>query len=227
MKSLFSFVTSLLITLSYAQNLKHFTIPEGYTKIAESKGDLDKDGKDEVVIILDTDKKASENKSFSKDNDYNRVLYILKNDTGQLKIWKENTSLLFSSGTGFYSEDSSPPEISIKNNALTITQVFNTNSRHTQLYKHTFRFQNGNFYLMGSHDHFEDTCDFSFLNEINFSTGKVIIDKEYSSCDEDAKIPERSHKEFIHTFKPLIKMNDFKIGAHTFRIPCSNEDFIF
>ncbi|MBV8328233.1 hypothetical protein [Chryseobacterium sp.] len=227
MKSCLSFAGVLFVIFSHAQNLQIFSVPKGYQKIAEARGDLDRDGKDEVVMIFDTDQSVSADESLPEGKDYQRVFYILKAHTGGLSIWKENRILLFSSGTGFYPEDNGPPEISIKNNSLTFTQTFNTNSRHTQVYKHTFRFQNGDFYLIGSHDQFEDTCDFNFLSEINFSTGKVIIDKAYSSCDENSKIPENTHKEFIYKPKTLIKMNTFKIGAQKFKIPGSHDNFIF
>ncbi|AZA78257.1 hypothetical protein EG347_12395 [Chryseobacterium sp. G0186] len=226
MKKLFSLIILLCITLSYAQNLKNFTVPKGYTQITEVKGDLDKDGKDEVIIVFETDKKASENESYSGRKDYKRVFYILKKDQGIFKVWKENSTLLYSSGMGFYPDDNML-EVQVKNNCLIVNQQFFTNSRHTQFYKHTFRFQNGDFYLIGSHDHFNDTCDFDFANEINFSIGKVIVDREYSSCDDDTKVPENFHKEFIHKLPVLIKMNDFKIGEHKFRIPGLKEDFIF
>ena len=63
MKILFSFLVFLSVTGFYAQNLKNFSIPNGYTKIAEAKGDLDKDGKDEVVLVFDTNIKASDNQN--------------------------------------------------------------------------------------------------------------------------------------------------------------------
>jgi len=226
MKHFFSFLVVLSATSLYAQNLKDFSVPKGYTKITETKGDLDKDGKEETVLIFNTNIKASDTQNAEGTNDYRRVFYILKKGNNGLKVWKENSAILFSSGFGFYPSDNTLT-INIKNNCLIIEQLFFTNSRHTQKYKHTFRFQNGDFYLIGSHDHFEDTCDFSFTNEINFSTGQVIVDREYSSCDDDTKVPENSHKEFSHKFPTLIKMNDFFIGDHKFKIPGSKEDFVF
>lgn len=226
MKTFFSFLLVLSASSLSAQNLKNFSVPKGYPQIAEAKGDLDKDGKDETVLVFNTNIKASDDRNPEGRTDYKRVFYILKNENSGLKVWKENSAILFSSGTGFYPSDNTL-EISIKNSTLYIAQTFFTNSRHTQKYKHTFRFQNGDFYLIGLYDHFEDTCDFSFTNEINFSTGKVIVDREYSSCDEDAKIPANSYKEFTHKFPALIKMNDFKIGEHKFKIPGLKEDFMF
>ena len=226
MKKLFSFIAIILATISYAQSLKDFTAPKGYEKIAEAKGDLDKDGKDEVVMIFNTDTRAS--KEEYPEQDYKRILYILKNKDGSLRIWKEASGFLVSSGTGFYSEKNSPPEISIKNGSLAIIQSFDTNSRHTLTYRHTFRFQNGDFYLIGSQEAFDDTCEFNLLSEINFSTGKVIVKDDYYPCFEGSVAPaEDFHKEFIHPFKTLIKMTDFKIGEHRFKIPGSKKDFVF
>ncbi|MDR6458806.1 hypothetical protein J2786_001913 [Chryseobacterium vietnamense] len=226
MKTFFSFLLVLSVSSLSAQKLKNFSVPKGYTQIAEAKGDLDKDGKDETVLIFNTNIKASDEQNPEGTSDYKRVFYILKKENNGLKVWKENSEIIFSSGFGFYPSDNTLT-IDIKNNCLIIEQLFFTNSRHTQQYKHTFRFQNGDFYLIGLYDHFEDTCDFSFTNEINFSTGQVIIDREYSSCDDDTKVPENSHKEFTHQFPALIKMNDFFIGDHKFRLPGLKEDFVF
>ncbi|MCS4303787.1 hypothetical protein [Chryseobacterium sp. BIGb0232] len=221
MKKLFSCIAIILATLSFAQNLKNFSVPKGYKKVKEIKGDLDKDGKNETVLVFDTDKPAS-----AEEKDYKRVFYILKNDQGNLKIWKENSTLLYSSRMGFY-PDGNILDIQIKNNCLIVEQHFSSNSRHTLTNKHTFRFQNGDFYLIGSYDNFADNCEFDFTNEINFSTGKVIVDREYSSCDDETKVPESFNKEFNYKLKTLIKMDDFKMGEHRFKIPGLKEDFVF
>lgn len=125
MKKLFSFITLSFIFTSYAQSLKPLSVPGGYKKIAEAKGDLDKDGKDEVVMVFNTNTRAS--KEEYPEEDYKRVLYILKNTDHGLKIWKEVSGFLFSSGMGFSPEYNDPPQISIKNNALAIRQGFDTN----------------------------------------------------------------------------------------------------
>lgn len=227
MKKPVSLITFLLITAFHAQNLKNFSVPKEYKKVTEVKGDLDKDGKDETVLVFDTDRTASGHETASGKKDYKRVFYILKNELGRLKVWKENSTLLYSSGMGFYPEGNIL-DIQIKNYCLVVEQQFSSNSRHTQTSKHTFRYQNGDFYLIGSYDNFADNCEFNFTGEINFSTGKVIVDREYSSCDDDnTKTPENIHKEFIYKLKSLIKMDDYKMGEHKFNIPGLKEDFIF
>lgn len=221
MKIFLSFFSLLIFTVFQSQELKDFAIPKGYEKVLEVKGDLDKDGKQETIIVYNTPEKI-EHQGFK------RKFYILKSIQGNLKIWKENSTLLNSSGAGFYPEDNTL-EIEIKNHCLVIFQSFYSNSRHTDTSKYTFRFQNGDFYLIGAFNKLEDTCEFSFTNDVNFSTGKAIVDETYSECDgdENRKIPQDDHKEFIHKFDTLIKMNDFRMGENKFKIPNSKKYFTY
>ncbi|UQB68247.1 hypothetical protein [Epilithonimonas zeae] len=217
MKYLFSFLALVLCSVLQSQELKDFAIPKTYEKILETKGDLDKDGKDEVVMVFNTTPKAEVS---------GRKFYILKNINGKLKIWKENSTLIFDNKLGFYPVDNEL-NINIKNNSLNISQMYFTNSRHTDTSKYTFRFQNGDFYLIGASIQFDDTCEFNFKNEVNFSTGKIIIDEQFSYCDDgsDRKIPENYYKEFTQKFPKLIKMNDFRIGENEIKIPNSTKSF--
>jgi len=223
MKYLLSFLTLIFFSILQSQELKDFVIPKGYEKIIEVKGDLDKDGKDEVVMVFNTDKiinKISEG--------FERKLYILKNINGKLKVWQENSNLLFDSKEGFYPE-SNELELSIKNNCLIIFQSYFSNSRHTVTSKNTFRFQNGNFYLIGALVQFDDTCEFNLSSEINFSTGKVIVEETYSDCDSryEREIPKNYYKEFTYKIPKLIKMNEYKMGKNEIKIPNSKKSFNF
>ncbi|MCW3160368.1 hypothetical protein [Chryseobacterium oryctis] len=224
MKDLFSFLAILLFSILQAQELKDFRAPNGYKKIVEVKGDLDKDGKAETVIVFLTDRKVESD--FNKG--YLREIFILKNINDKLKTWKRNSNIIFASDTGFYPESSPLPDLQIKNNCLIISQQFNTNSRHTQSYKHTFRFQNGDFYLIGSVGNFNDTCEFNILNDINFSTGKVIVDEQYYPCNEEEETPGKNfYKEFIYKSKLSVKMDNFIPGENSIRIPKTNKYFNF
>lgn len=223
MKNSISFFAIIIFSVIQSQELKDFIVPKNYEKILESKGDLDKDGTDETVVVFNTDKKIE---SETESAGLERKLYILKTINGQVKIWKENSNLIFQSEMGFYPSDNKL-ELSIKNNCLYILQSYYTNSRHSETCKYTFRFQNGDFYLIGASIRFDDTCEFNFKNEVNFSTGKVIIDNQFSDCDEgsDRKIPKDYYKEFTHKFPKLIKMNDFRIGENKINIPNSKQHF--
>ncbi len=217
MEKLLFFITLTLSSFLYSQELKNFAVPKTYEKILETKGDLDKDGKDEIAMIFNTNLREEVS---------GRKLYILKHVNGKLKIWQENSTLIFDSKEGFYPSENKL-EVIIKNNSLNILQSYYTNSRHSDTAKYTFRFQNGDFYLIGASIRFDDPCEFNFKNEVNFSTGKVIIDNKFSDCDDssDRKIPENYYKEFTHEFPKLINMNDFRIGVNEIKIPNSTKSF--
>ena len=223
MKNFLSFFAIIFFSALHSQELKDFTIPKGYEKILETKGDLDKDGKDETVIVFNTDKTAE-----SESSGFIRKFYILKNVNGKLKIWKENSNLIFDSKTGFY-PDENQLQLSIKNNCLVIIQSYFSNSRHTVTSKNTYRFQNGDFYLIGALVQFDDTCEFDYSDEINFSTGKVIVSETYSNCDDGSnrKIPENYYKEFTQKLPKLIKMNEYQMGKNEIKIPNSKKSFNF
>lgn len=220
MKKILLFFTILFFTISQSQELKNFVIPNGYEKVLEVKGDLDKDGKEETIIVFNTN-------ITTKSEGFERKFYVLKNINGKLKIWKENSSVIIDSKFGFYPTDNKL-DVKIKNNCIIISQLSFTNSRHSDTSKYTFRFQNGDFYLIGAVYQLDDTCDYSFTNEVNFSTGKAIIDEQYSSCDDEkTEIPKDYYKEFIHKFTALNKMNGFRVGENKFKIPHSNKYFYY
>jgi len=223
MKKILSFLVIFLFTFSYSQELKDFIIPKGYEKILETKGDLDKDGKDEIIMVFNTGKIIN-----NISQGLERKLYILKNINGKLKVWKEHSNLLFDSREGFYPE-SNELELSIKNNCLIIFQSYFSNSRHTVTSKNTYRFQNGDFFLIGAMVNFDDTCEFNFSNEINFSTGKVIVEETYSDCDSgyEREIPKNYYKEFTYKIPKLIKMKDYKMGENEIKIPNSKKSFYY
>lgn len=223
MKKFLFFITLIFFSVLQSQELKDFTIPKGYEKILETKGDLDKDGKDETVIVFNTNETPD-----PESPGLVRKSYILKNINGKLKIWKENSNLIFDSKEGFYPENNLL-ELTIKNNCLVIFQTYFSNSRHTVTSKNTYRFQNGDFYLIGALIQFDDICEFNYSDEINFSTGKVIVSEEYSDCDDGSnrKIPENYHKEFTHKLPKLIKMSEYKMGKNEIKIPNSKKTFNF
>ena len=80
MKKFLYFITLISFSFLHSQELKDFTIPKGYEKIMETKGDLDKDGKDETVIVFNTDKTPD-----SESPGLVRKSYILKNVNGKLR----------------------------------------------------------------------------------------------------------------------------------------------
>ena len=185
---------------SNAQNSNVFSAPKGYQKVLETKGDLDKDGKPEVVLVYNIPKVG--------ETDLVRIMYICKQENGKLKLWKSNTSILRSSrDCGFCVDEGVNLSVRIKNNTLITEQSFNHNSRHYSTWKNIFRFQNNDWFLIGSTYRDYDTCDFDYQYDINFSTKKVAVAYTYGDCDETprADIPEDSYIDFSYPFKGTSK----------------------
>lgn len=205
------------ISYGYTQQLPDFEIPKGYKIVMQTDGDLDRDGFNETVYICNT-RKLHENTG------YERVIYITKQINGKRKLWKENTTVLWNSkDCGFYAEEGVPLKLEIIRNTLSITQTFNHNSRHSSSFKSIFRYQQNNWFLIGSTHHDYDNCDFDFTYDINLSTGKIIIDKEYSSCDNDTPLQEGTHDVFIHSFPKPPLMDGFVPGRNTLTITETKE----
>jgi len=208
---------------SSAQQLSNFVAPRGYSKVLEAEGDLDKDGMPEVVYVYNTNKKDGQ-------IGYFRVLYICKLVGGKPKLWKENRTVLRSSSDcGFCVDEGIDLGLDVKNNTIVIEQTFNHNSRHYSTHKDIFRYQNGDWFLIGATFKEYDTCEFDYTYDINFSTKKVDVALTYGVCDgdEDKKMPEDQYFKFKYPFKNLQKMDDFKPGKVELKIPNSKLFFYY
>jgi len=218
---------SFLILLSFfslrssAKQLMELKIPASYHQVMEVEGDLDKDGQKEVVFVYDTGKKDG-------DLGFFRVLYICKIVNGKTKVWKRNTSVLRSSkDCGFCVDNGIDLNVEIKNNALIIEQTFNHNSRHYSKVRNVFRYQNANWFLIGSTYNDYDTCDFDFKYDINFSTKHVVVAETYGTCDEEKEMPEDRFYKFKFPFKSIPTMDGFKPGKVALAIPNSKRHFFY
>jgi hypothetical protein len=221
MKQIIVITTFFILNICFGQNFDE-TLPKSYQKISETKGDLDKDGIEEIVYVYNTDKEI---KNFG----FERELYICKITDGKRKLWKKNKSILWKSkDSGFYSENGVEMTIEIVNSTLILKQTFNSNSRHSQTYKNIFRFQNNDWFLIGSNCSYDDTCEFNFEYDINFSTKKVNVSEEYHSCEDDEKVTQKNYYiTFKYNFKEIPKMDSFTAGKKELKIPKTGKYFYY
>ncbi|WP_442591482.1 hypothetical protein ACSBL2_09655 [Pedobacter sp. AW31-3R] len=220
-KIIFLILSCFLSVPVAAQQLTDFNVPAGYTKIMEVKGDLDKDGVEEIVYAYTTDKKV-ENLGFQ------RLFYICKVVNGKVMLWKKNTSVLRSStDCGFCLDKGIDLSIEIKNNTLIIRQTFNHNARHDSTHKNIFRYQKGDWFLIGSTFTDYDTCYFDFQYDINFSTKQVNVAETYGDCDDGREVMKDEFYDFKYPFSGIPKMDGFKPGQVELRIPGSKKYFYY
>lgn len=156
-KLLFTFL--FISTVSFAQtNLKSY-IPQGDKLDTLTRGDLNKDGIEDIVMV-------SESKKTDNENPTARTLiilfgqpdgtYKLNTQSKTAVVGKNEYSYVFFSG------------VIIKNGTLIIEHEYLRGGC-----THIFRYQNGGFYLIGASSHTGDPDYYQSL-EYNLSTGKFI-----------------------------------------------------
>lgn len=186
-KLLFTFI--VICNVTYAQtNFKSY-IPAGDKMDTLTRGDLNKDGIDDVVIV-----------TTAKENDHitqtDRTLIILfgKPDGTYTFNTKSTTAIVGQNEYSycFFSE------VYIKKGILYIEHEYLRGGC-----KHLFRYQNGGFYLIGASSSSGDAENWS-TREYNLSTGKYISTYESDqdgkkSSSEGTKKPDKLPR--IETYK--------------------------
>lgn len=213
-------VTILLFGNCYSQDLKNLVIPSMYTKVAQAEGDLDKDGINEIVFAYETN-------SVDKDSFFTKELYICKVIDKQLKLWKKNTTVLFSRRDSFEREIDNTPNLKIANSTLIIEQTFHGSTRSDDFYKNVFRFQNNDWYLIGATTITQYNCLYEDIYDVNFSTGEAIVKWKNQCCSDindcDENKPDKK-TSFKYNFRKIL-MDKFKPGETEVSIPKSKKVF--
>ena len=182
--------------------------PKSFMIIEEIEGDLDKDGIYEKVIVYDTEKEI--------DLGTERQIYIYKRKKNNWELWKKAIGAILPSEHGGMMGD--PFEgISIERNCIVINHF--GGSRQKWNYTHRFRFQSGEFQLIGATVNFGSPCDYFESLDYNLSNGKIKYEKEIENCEkETSKIKK---KEMIRKLESLPTMNGFYPGDNEIKFPNS------
>jgi hypothetical protein len=175
--------TTLLLSLfcSAACFAQKIPIPANYTIVDSVSGDLDKDNIPELAVVYNT-------RTTDGYDNKPRELIIYKAKEGKWVAWKNSRQALYGSDDGGMMGD--PYEgIEIQNDVLSISQNGGSGWKwgHTDKY----RYQDGDFYLIGYTDNYGRMCTEWTTVDFNLSTGKLVVKKEYQSCngtDDEVKI---------------------------------------
>lgn len=179
----FSFVTSGVTG-------QPLPIPEKYSIVDSVFGDLDKDGKNELVIAYNTTEEVEDSTE-----DFVRELIIYKLNNGEWKPWKSSKQALYSSRGGGMMGDPFE-EMTISKGILQISHYGGSSWKwgHTDKY----RFQDNEFYLIGYSSSYGKPCENWTEVDFNISTGKMIVKKEYEECEDGyQKISKRENETVI------------------------------
>lgn len=169
------FLLSILLVFCVTVYGQKTPLPKNYSILDTVTGDLDKDGIKELVVAYNT---APEEKFESIPREV--IVYQLKN--GKWTEWKKSRQALYGSQDGGMMGDPFE-EIAIKNGLLLISQSGGSSWKwnHTDKY----RYQNGEFYLIGYSSNSGKLCEYWMDVDFNLSTGKMVVKKEYERCETD------------------------------------------
>ncbi|WP_052158165.1 hypothetical protein [Lacinutrix jangbogonensis] len=182
--------------------------PETFKILNEIEGDLDKDGVSEKIIVYDTEKET--------DFGTERQIYIYKKNNIKWELWKKSASAILTSEQGGVMGD--PFEgISIDRNCLVINHF--GGSRQKWNYTHRYRYQSGDFQLIGATVNSGAPCDYFETFDYNLSNGKISYEKETEDCENESAKTEK--KEMIRKLETLPSMDGFSPGSNKLTFPKS------
>lgn len=213
----FGLIVPMLFVYSFSESKKSIApqqkikpadfIPKGFVLFNTIKGDLDKDGlSDEVLIVKGTDKSKIIVNRFEERVDRNRRgIIILLNKRGRYELSIRNLDCFSSENEdgGVYF----PPELSVQIEKGNLYIQY-SHGRYGY-WRYTFRFRNADFELIGydSSNNFGPRIDRK--TSINFLTKKKLV-KE--NTNQNAESGDEVFKEKWSKLpaKPLVKLSQIK-----------------
>lgn len=193
---MFKFLVIISIFFSIQRTIyaQEIPIPVNYSIISSVRGNLDNDTTSELVVAYDT---APVNDTSYESTPRMLIIYKLKNNTW-IK-WKESKQALLGSRDGGMMGDPFD-NIVIENKILKISHFGGSSWKWntTDIY----RFQKNDFYLIGFTSYFGKHCEEWEDEDVNLSTGKIVVTHEEEKCDSTyAPIDEPNKKVSETTYK--------------------------
>ncbi len=157
-------------------------IPKNYSLVDTASGDLDNDGRMELVAAYNTQKLDPD----SYDS-VPRELIIYKKERANWIEWKRSSQALYDSRDGGVMGDPFG-ELVIKNNVLHISHEGGSSWKwaHTDKY----RYLGGEFRLIGYTSNYGKPCEYWEQVNFNLVTGKMLVKKAYEKCREEDRLQE-------------------------------------
>jgi hypothetical protein len=204
------------IKTSQASNLKEFT-PKLWKVIDIVYGDLDNIAGDEAVISYKT--------PIDGDMGKMQALAVFKKAKGKWELWYQTSSPLLSDQAGGMMGNPYAG-ISIERRAIVI-QHFG-GSRDKWNYRHRYRFQNNNWYLIGAEVNFGAPCDNFTKFDYNLSTGDAVVSYTEEHCNEKNTGKSTAWSEQFK-IKPatLPLMNNFIPGESVIKTPKRKKEIYY
>lgn len=198
------------ITDSDKSELTKLEIPDSYTFLDETEGDLDGDGNDEKIFVYDTDEAG----------EYGTVrnIYICKKEKDDWMLWKTVHGPVMESDAGgamgdpFY-------DILIDQGKIYISHAGGSSEKW--YYNHTYAFVDKEFKLVEAVVDFGRACSKWETYIYNLQTGDLSYDLAPEEC-EDVLIEEyviAAHEDYKIKKEKLPEMDGFEPGNNELQLP--------
>lgn len=182
-------------------------VPEGWKIVKETKGDLNKDGKPDLVLVIQsTDpKKIEKDEYFTVDSNPRTLLILFATDDEACYELNTESRTFILPHTDMNMEDPFS-EVEIKNGTLRLkfVQFANAGSWESGAYTYVWRHQDGDFKLIGANSsEYHRASGEAYDVSVNFSTGKYSL-KSYNMFDEEVEEKEewkQLKNKSLQTFK--------------------------
>jgi hypothetical protein len=203
---------------NYASHIADTVItPSHFKKLGEARGDLDKDQKEELVIVFDTGKPT--------DMGTQREVCIYKMKDGEWRLWHKANGIVLPSEHGGTKGDPFQG-IEIKRRSIVINHY--GGSRQLWAYNHIYRFQENNWYLIGASISYFANCEYFQNFDYNLSTGKINIEITTEKCNEkDDLISSNVKKTSVNTMQKAVLMDNFLPGITKVNLPGIKREFYY
>ena len=193
------------ITVKESDDIKNFT-PKYWELKEIAYGNLDEDENEEAVAVYEMPNIDRE--------DAEQILAIYKKQNGKWKIIHQTSSPILSSQSGGMMGNPFSG-ISIAKKSIVIDHF--GGSRDKWEYTHRYRFQNGDWYLIGASASFGAPCDYWVKFDYNISTGDATYQKTVENCENGEKKVIQSQKINKKIAPP--KMDNVTPGDSAFKFP--------
>jgi hypothetical protein len=163
-------------------------IPPNHTILDSVLGDLDKDSINELVVAYTI---GVENDSLDVEG-LARSLVIYKQENNKWNVWKTSEQALYDSKGGGMMGDPYG-DMEIKKGVLHISHYGGSSWKWG--FTDKYRFQNGDFYLIGYTSIAGKPCEYWQETDFNLSTGKLLVKKEYEDCEDETAVVAPTESE--------------------------------
>jgi len=196
------------ITKIDAPAIKDFT-PKFWKLKVTAFGDLDNVPGEEGAAVFETP--SSDGQGFQQ------MLSIFRKKGNKWMLWHQTTAPIL--GTADGGMMGNPFEgITIANRTVIIKHFGGSGQKWH--YRHIYRYQNNDWYLIGAKTHFGAPCDYFLDFDYNLSTGEVAAQYKQDICNKEEKA-NGAEKQWKKSFKrdiALPKMDDFIPGGNKFEV---------